>query len=122
MIKLSNTQTVSISSGAIVASGTYTSEAYDCHRTSGLFSLQWLVTGDGTMKAEVLSSNDNVTYLDVNSDITTAQTKSTGTSGANMIDFEVMPCNSFKIKFTETGGAQAITVVAKLITITSEVR
>jgi len=69
------------------------------------------------MKAEVLSSNDHVTYLDINPDITTGQTKSTGTSGVNMIDFEVAPCNSFKIKFTETGGANSIVVAGTLCTI-----
>jgi len=40
MIKLSNSQTVSISTGTIVAGGTFTTEAYNCHLTVGLFSLQ----------------------------------------------------------------------------------
>ena len=120
MVKLINSQSVSLSSGSITAGGSYTSEAIDCRRAAGLFSLQWLVAGDGTMKAEVLSSNDGVSFLDVNPDITTGQTKTSGDgAGNNMIDFEVMPCNFFKIKFTETGAAQAITVTGKLVSLGS---
>jgi hypothetical protein len=114
MIKLRNTNTVSISSGTITASGSYTTEAYDCIELIGYFSLQWTVTGDGTMKAEVLVSDDGSTFLELDPDITTGQTKSTGTSGVNMTDFIVTPCNQFKIKFTETGAASAIVVVARL--------
>lgn len=114
MIKLKHTSTVSISTGTISASGSYTTEAYDCQELQGFFSLQWTVTGDGTMKAEVLVSNDGSTFLEIDSDITSAQTKSTGTSGVNMVDFEVTPCNQFKIKFTETGTSNSITVVARL--------
>jgi hypothetical protein len=115
MIKLRNTGTVSISTGTISASGSYTTDAYDASSLEGFFSLQWLVTGDGTMKAEVLVSNDGSTFLELDADITSAQTKSTGTSGANMSDFEVTPCNQFKIKFSETGTANSIAVVARLI-------
>ncbi|MFZ2809448.1 MAG: hypothetical protein WAZ60_23945 [Desulfosalsimonadaceae bacterium] len=114
MIKLRTTGTTTITSGTIALSQSYTSEAYDATQLQGFFSLQWTVTGDGTMKAEVLVSNDGVTFHDLDSDITTGQTKSTGTGGVNMADFEVTPCNQIKIKFTETGGANSIAVVAKL--------
>jgi hypothetical protein len=114
MIKLRNTGTVTISTGTISASGSYTTDAYDASSLEGFFSLQWTVTGDGTMKAEVLVSNDGATFHELDADITTAQTKSTGTSGVNMTDFEVTPCNQFKLKFTETGTANSVTVVARL--------
>lgn len=114
MIKLRNTNTVSISSGTITASGSYTTDAFDCTELKGLFSLQWTVTGDGTMKAEDLVSNDGSVFLELDPDITTGQTKTSGTSGTNMVDFDVTPCNQFKIKFTETGGASSIVVTAKL--------
>ena len=114
MIKLRNTGTVTLSTGTIAASGSYTTEAYEATGLQGFFSLQWTVTGDGTMKAEVLVSNDGVTFLELDADITTAQTKLTGTGGVNMSDFEVTPCNQFKLKFTETGGAKAIAVAARL--------
>ena len=114
MISLRNSNTILISSGTIVASGTYTSDAYDVTGLDGLFSLQWTVTGDGTMKAEVLVSNNGAVFNDIDTDITTAQTKSTGISGTNMVAFEPTLCNQIKIKFTETGGANSITVVARL--------
>jgi hypothetical protein len=66
------------------------------------------------MKAEVLVSNDGETFLELDDDITSAQTKTTGTSGVNMTDFEVTPCTQLKIKFTETGGADSIAVSARL--------
>lgn len=114
MIKLRNTNTVTISTGTIAASGSYTTDAFDCTELSGFFSLQWTVTGDGTMKAEVLVSNDGSTFLELDPDVTTAQTKTSGTGGVNMVDFDVTPCNQLKIKFTETGGANSVTVVARL--------
>ena len=114
MIKLRNTGTVSIATGTIAASGSYTTEAFDCSGLNGFFALQWLVTGDGTMKAEVLVSIDGSTFLEIDADIITAQTKSTGISGNNMTAFEVTPCNQFKIKFTETGGANSVAVTARL--------
>jgi len=114
MIKLRNTNTVSISTGTITAGGSYTTEAFDCQELEGYFSLQWTVTGDGTMKAEVLSSNDGVNFSDVNPDITTGQTKTSGSSGTNMDSFVVVPCNQIKIKFTETGSSSTIAVAARL--------
>lgn len=113
-IKLGGRGSSLISTGTIAASGSYTTEAFSARELEGFFSLQWTVTGDGTMKAEVLVSNDGVTFVEVDADITTAQTKTSGTGGVNMIDFEVTLCEQFKIKFTETGGANSITVVARL--------
>lgn len=116
MIKLRNTGTVTISTGTIAASGSYTTEAFDCVGLQGVFSLQWIVTGDGTMKAEVLPSNDGENFLNTEPDIVVSQTKTTGpaSDGKNMVSFEVPPCNQFKIKFTETGTANSITVAARL--------
>jgi hypothetical protein len=114
MIKIGPEGTATIATGTIAASGTYTSEAFSARGLHGFFSLEWLVTGDGTMKAEVLTSNAGGTFHDLDTDITTGQTKTSGTSGANMTDFEVTPCDQFKIKFTETGTANSIVVVARL--------
>lgn len=114
MLKLRNTGTVSISSGTITASGTYTTDPMDASGLNGNFSLQWTVTGDGTMKAEVLVSNDGVNFHDLDTDITSGQTKSSGSSGTNMAAFDAVVCNQLKIKFTETGGAQSIIVAARL--------
>lgn len=114
MIKLRNTSTVSISTGTISAGGSYTTDAFDATELKGYFSLEWTVTGDGTMKAEVLVSNGGSVFHDLDTDITSAQTKVSGTSGCNMAGFTVTPCNQIKIKFSETGSAQAIVVTARL--------
>jgi hypothetical protein len=110
MIKLRSTGTVSISSGAIAASGTYTTDPMDCTGLQGFFSLQWTVVGTGTMKAEVLVSNDGSTFTEVDADICTAQA-----TGTNISDFEVTPCNQMKIRFTElTGGGSTMNITARL--------
>ena len=114
MVKIGPRGSALISTGEIAAAGSYTSEAYSARELGGYFSLHWLVTGDGTMKAEVLVSNDGSTFLEIDPDITTGQTKTSGTSGANMSSFEVTPCEQFKIKFTETGASKSITVVARV--------
>ena len=114
MVKLRSTGTFTVTTGTIAASGSYTTEALDCTGLNGFFSLQWATTGNGTMKAEVLVSNDGVTFHELDTDITTAQTKLTGTGGVNMTDFEVTPCNQMQIKFSETGTANSIAVVARL--------
>ncbi len=114
MIDLSLIKGLAIATGLIAAGGSYTTEALDVTKLQGLFSLQWLVIGDGTMKAEVLVSNDGVTFFDLDDEITSAQTKSTGTSGANMIAFQTTVCEQIKIKFTETSGANSINVTARL--------
>jgi len=113
MIKIGK-GTYDISTGVIAASGSYTTEAISARGLAGYFSLQWLTTGDGTMKAEVLVSNDGVTFFDLDDDICSAQIKTSGTSGASMAKFELTICDQFKIKFTETGASNSVTIVAKL--------
>lgn len=98
-----------VGSQLIAASESYTSDAYDVTGFDS-FSLQVKVTGDGTCKFEVLTSNNGVDYLDVSTDILASQTKSTGVSGANMAGFTPVPSGSIKIKVTETGGANSVTV------------
>jgi hypothetical protein len=114
MIKIGPRGSALFTTGTIVASGTYTTEAVSARDLQGFFSLQWTVTGDGTMKAEVLVSNDGTTFLEIDPDIITGQTKTSGSSGVNMTDFEVTPCEQFQIKFTETGTSNSIAVVARL--------
>lgn len=110
MIKLRHTSTVSITTGTIAASGSYTTDPYDCAELEGYFSLQWTIVGSGTMKVEVLISNDGGTFTEIDPDITTGQTV-----GTSITDFIVTPCNQFKLKFTETAGAaNTIAVTARL--------
>lgn len=104
----------SISTGVIAASGSFTSEAFIARGIEGDATLQWTVTGDGTLKIEVLTSNDGVVFNDIADDIATAQTKTSGVGGTNMAAFGIPLCDQCKFKFTETGGADTIEVIARL--------
>jgi hypothetical protein len=100
----------------VSASGNSSSAEVSTSKLAGLFSLQWTITGNGTAKFEVLPSNNGADFPDIETDISTGQTKTTGpaSDGKNMTSFEMSPCRSFKIKVTETGGANSITVSAWL--------
>ena len=111
---LGTNDTPSITTGEIAASGSFTSDAFIARGIEGDATLQWTVTGDGTLKIEVLPSNDGVVFNDIVDDIVTGQTKTSGISGTNMIAFGIPPCDQVKFKFTETGGANHIHVVARL--------
>lgn len=101
---------------AIDASGTSTSMEILAINIQGFFSLEWVITGDGTVKFEVLPSNSGSNFLNTEPDIATGQTKITGpgTDGKNFTSFEIPACHSFKIICTETGGADAVVVSAWL--------
>ena len=116
MKQFSPSMMVRLFGNAIAASGSETSEVISGVGMDGYFSLQVQITGDGTAKFEVLSSNNGVDFLDINSDILASQTKSTGpgSDGKNMASFTLVPSMAFKIKVTETGGAQGITPTAWL--------
>jgi hypothetical protein len=109
MIKLRVTGTVSVSTGTILPSGVYLSDAFDASQLQGNFSLQWTITGAGTLKIEVLVSNDGVNFHELDADIAVGQLVGTG-----MAAFDVTVCNQLKLKFTETAGADPIVVTARL--------
>lgn len=104
------------SAQAILASASYTSAAVVLGDTAGSFSLQFAVTGDGTAKVELLCSNDGTNYVTPEglSAILTGKTK---TSGNYLTSFSIPVCHSFKVKVTETGGAQPIAVTGTLAMI-----
>jgi hypothetical protein len=103
----------------IVASGTSLSDPLDCSLSSGIFSLQLAITGDGTLKVEAKVSNDGTTYLvpDGASEIKTGLTKTSGPGGDGkiFIGFQTLGVSRFvKILLTETGGANSVTVTGTL--------
>lgn len=114
MEELGKNSIPSITTGEIAASGSFTSEAFIARSIEGDASMQWTVTGDGTCKIEVLTSNDGMVFNDIADDIATGQTKSSGISGTNMAAFGIPLCDQVKFKFTETGGADHIHVLARL--------
>ena len=111
---LGKNDTPTIETGVIAASGSYTSRAFLARDIEGDATMQWTVTGDGTVKIEVLTSLDGAIFNDIADDIATAQTKTSGVGGTNQAAFGIPLCDQVKFKFTETGGADEISVVARL--------
>lgn len=105
--------------GTIAASGTFTSEAIDMAKYSNEWrlSLQFTVTGDGTLKIEVLSSNDGVNFVDTAVDVIVGAVKTGGpaTNGKYAPATVTIPVARWiKLLFTETGGAQSVACAATL--------
>ena len=102
----------------VAASGTALSRVFDLSQAGGQFSIQLELTGDGTAKVEWIGSNDGVDFIKPNnaSDIVTAFTKTSGpgSDGKHIYGFNVSLVKSMKIKITETGGANSVTVTATI--------
>lgn len=112
VLGIQNTPT--IDTGIILSSGTFLSDAFLARDIEGDATLQWTVTGNGTVKIEVLTSNDGIVFNDIADDIAVGQTKDTGIGGTNMAAFGIPLCDQVKFKFTETGGAAAVQAVARV--------
>lgn len=106
----------------IAASGSAESSVIDLDalKSLGYFSIQVELTGDGTAQIEYLSSNDNVSYLvpASASDIVTAFTKTSGdgSDGNDLISYTPEPSKFQKIRITETGTTDSITVTITFCT------
>jgi len=87
------------------------------YRGDGDMSLQVKVTGDGTAQITYYLSNDGTNFRTPagSSDIVTAHTKSSGSSGLEIYAIDLpMVAKYMKILVTETGGADTITVTLDL--------
>jgi len=91
----------------------------------GMFSLQVVVTGDGTAKIEYELSNYETTAVAGSfvtpsdaDDIATGLTKTSGSGGdgKDFLSFSPKVCQNMKIKVTETGEANPVVVTAMLVT------
>jgi len=108
VIKLFDAQSIAASGNA-----SQPAEGIDLQRFAqgGNFSVQYLITGDGTLKLEYNLSNDGATYVEPTgaSDIGSSLTKTTGPGGdgKDILSFNPMLARYLKIKATETGTAQA---------------
>jgi len=107
----------------IVASDSATSDAIRAYwyKMKGYASVYLELTGSGTAKIEVLISQDRgITYLEPSalSDVATGHTVASGPGSDGkdtyIIDFEGIVPHQFKVKITETGGANSVTVTAWL--------
>jgi hypothetical protein len=108
------------SAQSVSASGIEWSEALDLGSINqdGLFSLQLLVTGDGTLQVEYELSHDGVNFVTPTTalDIVSAFTKTSGpgSDGKDIYSFDPELGRFMKIKVTETGGANAAVITAHL--------
>jgi len=105
----------------IPAGGSKESEVIDLnvHDPRGNFSLQVEVTGSGTLKGEVLLSNDGANFIEPSSvfDIFSGFTATSGPNGDGRDIFPVelnMVVRYMKIRVTETGGANSATITGYL--------
>lgn len=101
---------------SIAASGNLVSSAVDVRKSAinGMFSVYFIITGDGTAKIEYLVCSEEFgAYIEpaTASDIASAQTKTTGpgSDGINFVAFEPEVTPFLKIRITETGASSAIT-------------
>ena len=100
----------------IAAGSSSTTSAIDLRNIAqqGYFSIQLLVTGDGTAKVEYQCSNNNSVFIEPESavDILTGFTKTSGpgSDGKGFYSFSPETCGWLKIKVSETGTTQAIVV------------
>ena len=111
-------------SEVIIASAFARSEVIDldAYVKDGFFSIQLILTGDGTAKVEYEVSNtgfDYVTQSDAEDIIVSGFTKTSGpgSDGKDLISFDVEPSSKMKIKITETGGADSITISAAVLVV-----
>jgi len=94
----------------LAKSGTATSTTIlDLVQSSGVCQFQYVATGTGTFKVEALESIDGVTYTTNGTPL--ASTKGAG-NGIFAKDFAGI--RFVKIKITEDGGAQPVTVTLKV--------
>jgi hypothetical protein len=101
----------------IAASGSATSVAIPTKAGKvGLNSLQLTLTGTGTAKVEVLCSIDGTNFVDPSEvgDILSSftATSGVGSDGKEVVSIAIPACVAYKIKITETGASNSVTVTA----------
>lgn len=101
----------------IAASGNAESSKIDlaAFGLDGYFGCQVTLTGDGTAKVQVGVSIDGTNFIysdDAADDIITAHTKTSGpgSDGKDIYSFSPVTARWLKIKVTETGGGDSVTV------------
>lgn len=101
--------------GTVDASALILSEVIDVRYADGFFSLQIAATGSGMAKVEYLVSNDGVNFV-AKEEILSGFTSTSGpdSDGNNLVTFDPQMCRNLRIRCTETGGVDSITVVITL--------
>jgi len=86
----------------------------------GYFSLQIRLTGNGTGKFEYQLSLDDQTYVTQSANVISSnftKTSGPGGDGKDIISFEPEPASTLRIKVTEIGTTDSITVTATILMI-----
>lgn len=111
-----NTITLWGGAKAVTASATATSDTITLNGPVGYMSLQIVETGDGTGKWEVEYSNDKTNWRTPAgvSDIVTAHTKATGSSGNEIYQITNGIFRYMRIKVTETSTTDDLSATATL--------
>ena len=106
-----------INGEVIQASGSFTSKAIELNnlKPNGYFSLQVAVTGSGTAKFEFLCSNNGEVFVAPESSAPIIQDVTTTTG--RLVSFSPPPCGWIKIKCSETGSSNTVTVSAWMVVI-----
>ena len=74
-------------------------------------SAQYTVSGSGTCKLDYVCSNDGINYyLPTDTDAVQAGI----VAGSGFEEFTIPTCQWMKLRFTETGGANSVTVTNRL--------
>jgi hypothetical protein len=82
----------------------------------GFFTLQWEITGDGTVTLTPYCSVNGADFIAYSRTIATGQTKTTGpgANGKNMTSFRIDLCSLFFIRATETAKSNPVYITAWL--------
>ena len=98
----------------IDASGSYTTSVIDLAQTRGYFSIQYEITGDGTLILSYTMSNDGTNYLlpSGSSTIATGLTKTSGPGGdgKDILPFTPPVAKFIKFVATETSTTDSATI------------
>jgi hypothetical protein len=105
-----------LNSVTIAASGSVTSPAIMLGDRHLKHSIYYVVTGDGTLKIEYEASPDGENYVTMATAVAELKTKTTGeqSNGIHFDELAMIPCEICRFKFTETVGANSVTVTAIL--------
>jgi hypothetical protein len=101
---------------ALAAGQNMLSDPIDIRSIDGYLAAGWTITGTGTARFEILSSFDGTSFLDLSANIADGQTATTGpdANGKNGSSIVTVPAPFIKIRATETGGANAVTITFHL--------
>lgn len=105
-----------LDSVTISASGNTTCDPVTLGDRNRKHSMYYVVTGDGTLKIEYEATVDGENWVLMATAVATAKTKTTGeqSDGVHLDELDMVPCESVRFKFSETGGVDSVTVTAKL--------